>query len=436
MSARYLRLSLLLAFPVLAAGGAAGPADPAGPAPRPAWSQFGGPGRDFRVPSVGLAAVWPAAGPRVLWSRALGEGYSAIVERDGVLFTMYRPAKDAAAAKPARKEPETIVALDAATGATRWEHTYEAPILPRMNVEYGPGPHSTPLVADGRVFAVGSTGKLHALDAGTGRVLWAQDLWGTLGGSMQDRGYSCSPIAYGDTIVVSLGGAGQAAVAFRQKDGQIAWKSGAFPPSPSSPILIRVDGQEQLVFFNGDGIAGLDPRTGATLWTHPHKTDYGLNITMPVWGDDNLLFFSSAYSGGSRVLQLAQKDGRTTVKELWFTPRMRVHFGSAVRIADHVYGSSGDFGPAFFTGIHVRTGQVAFQDRSLARASVVAAADGRLVLLDEDGTLAVAAVSPAGLKIQAKAPVLANKAWTVPSLVGTRLYLRDRASIKALELGG
>lgn len=204
--------------------------------------------------------------------------------------------------------------------------------------------------------------------------------------------------------------------------------------SPASPILVNVDGQDQLVTFNAEVIAGLDPNGGAILWTHAHQTDYGLNISTPVWSEGNLLFCSSAYSGGSRLLQLSQTGGKTVVRELWFTSRMRLHFGNAVRIGDFIYGSSGDFGPAFFSAVSVKTGQVAWQDRGLARASFVYA-DGRLILLDEDGTLALATVSPEGLKIQARAQVLASKAWTAPTLVGRRLYVRDRATIKAFDLG-
>jgi outer membrane protein assembly factor BamB len=113
---------------------------------------------------------------------------------------------------------------------------------------------------------------------------------------------------------------------------------------------------------------------------------------------------------------------------------MRVHFGNAIRIGDRVYGSSGDFGPAFVTAVDVGTGEVAWQERGFARATFVYA-DGKLILLDEDGTLALVSITANGLQVHGKASVLTNKAWTVPTLVGTRLYVRDRASIKALELG-
>ena len=401
------------------------------------WTQYGGPGRDFKVPGP---VSWPAGGPRAAWSRALGEGYSAIVSDGTALFTMYRPVKGILATVMERvwspaTSPEVVIALDAATGRTLWEHAYDAPILPRMQVEYGEGPHSTPLVAGEAVFAIGSTGRMHALERRTGRVLWSQDLWGALKGRVQGRGYACSPVAYGSTVIVSLGGPGQALIAFDQRTGAIAWKAGDFDPSPSSPRIIRVGDKDQLVFFHAAGIAGFDPATGATLWNHPHTTEYGLNISMPAWGDDGIMVVSSAYSGGSRGLRLAPVAGRTTATELWASNRLRVHFGSIIRLGDRVYASSGDFGPSFVTAADVRTGAVVWQERGFARANLVAMGE-KLLLLDEDGVLALVTPGPTGLTVHGKADVLDTKSWTVPTVAGARVFLRDRAVIKAIDLGG
>jgi len=425
-----LRLALVLVV-LLVAGGV--------PAQTPAgWPQWGGPTRDFKAPAARLAATWPAAGPREIWSRSLGEGYSAIAVDGSSLFTMYRPAQGVMNTIVGKltggADGEVVAALDAATGRTLWEHVYEAPPVSGMNLQEGAGPHATPLVVGGLVYAVGATGKLHALDEKTGRVVWSHDLWQELGGKVQGRGYSCSPLAYGGNVIVTLGGPGQTLAAFDQKTGRLAWKNGPLDPAPSSPLLITVDGQEQLVLFYADGVAGFDPRDGTLLWNHAHKTDWGLNISTPVWGDGNLLFISSAYGSGSRVLQLAQAAGKTTVTELWTSKRMRIHFGDAIRIGDTVYGSSGDFGPAVFTAVNVRTGDVAWQDRGVPRASAVYA-DGRLVILDEDGVLYLATATPQALQIHSRAQVLSGRTWTVPTLVGTRLYLRDRTTVKALELG-
>lgn len=386
------------------------------------WSQWGGPRRDFTTTSKGLAATWPATGPKQLWTRPLGPGHSAILASGNTLYTMYSVG-----------DQEIVIALAADTGKTVWEYKYDAPQA-GMNYEAGVGPHSTPLLVDDMLYTVGATGKLFALDKKTGKVAWSHDLWKDYGGRKMDRGYSCSPLAYKNTIILTLGGGeNQTLIAFNQKDGAVAWKNGALDMSPSSPILINVDGQEQLVAFLGKVVAGIDPNNGNLLWSHPHVTEWGLNITMPVWGNDNLLFISSAYSGGSRVLKLTQKDGKTMAEELWFHRRMRVHHGTAIRIGDYVYGSSGDFGPAFFAAVNVKTGEIAYQDRTFPKSNFLLA-DGKLIILDEDGNLALATATPTALKVISKVSVLKNLAWTVPTLVGTKLYLRDRRTITALDL--
>ena len=122
------------------------------------WPQWGGPHRNFKSPARGLATSWPEDGPKRLWSRSLGDGFSSIAVARGTLYTMYR-----------RGENEVVVALDAATGDTRWEYAYPAPFSEEYNLEFGPGPHSTPLVVGRHVFTAGATGRVHALERTTGR---------------------------------------------------------------------------------------------------------------------------------------------------------------------------------------------------------------------------------------------------------------------------
>jgi outer membrane protein assembly factor BamB len=385
------------------------------------WPQWGGPTRNFVSNSKGLAASWPEKGPRQLWSRPLGQGHSSILVSDNALYTMY-----------SQGEQEIVIALAADTGKTIWEHRYDAPTA-GMNYEEGLGPHSTPLLVGDRLYTVGAIGKFYALDKKTGKVLWFHDLWNEYRGTKMGRGYSCSPLLYKNTIILTLGGQGQTLIAFNPNDGTVAWKNQSLDMSPASPIIINVDGQDQLVAFMGKQIAGVDPNNGELLWSYPHVTDWGLNISTPVWGNDNLLFVSSAYNGGSRVLKLAQTGGKTTVTELWFHRRLRVHHGTAIRIGDYVYASSGDFGPAFFAGVNVKTGEMVFQDRSFPKTSFLYA-DGKLIMLDEDGNLALATVSSAGLKVISKVSLMKHLAWTVPTLVGTKLYVRDRQTIAALDL--
>jgi outer membrane protein assembly factor BamB len=401
------------------------------PPPDTSWLQWGGPRRNFMVETAGLATSWPASGPRVLWKRALGEGHSAIVVDGNRLYTMYRPLGMLSMVR--RAQQETIAAIDASTGKPVWEHTYDAPTA-GLDFEYGAGPHATPLIVGTRVYAISTLKQLFALDKQTGKVAWSHDLIKEFGAPTPDRGYSPSPIQYRNTIVVPAGGKGQSLIAFDLQTGAVAWKNGNYDISPASPIIISVDGQEQLIVFGGNEIVGVNPADGTVFWTHPHKTEWGLNISTPVWGDGNLLLVSSAYSSGARLLKLSQAGGKTSVQELWYQNRMRTHIGTIIRLGDFAVGSSGDFGPCPTVGVDLKTGTVLWQSRDFARSTFLYA-DNKLVIVDEDGNLGLATASRGGLKVLAKAPVLANIAWTVPTLVGTKLYVRDRKDLVALELG-
>ena len=387
------------------------------------WPQWGGPQRNFKSETKGFASTWPASGPRRLWQRELGEGYSGIAAERTMLFTMYR-----------KGENEIAIALDAATGKTLWEYSYAAPFSAAYDMSNGPGPHATPLVTGNFVFTSGATGKLHCLDKKTGKLLWSHDLINEFHGTLRVNGYSCSPVAYKDKIVMMVGGQASSLIAFNQKDGSVVWKKHDFKNSTSSPMVINVDGQDQLVAFMYGEVVGVDPNNGNLLWTQPHPVEYGLNTSTPVWGSDNLLFISSGYDGGSRVIKLTRAGDKTTTEELWAHRLMRIHFSNAIRVGDVVYGSSGDFGPAPFTAIDVKTGKVLWRNRTFPRASVLLA-DGRFIILDEDGHLLLATATAEGLTVTSKVELLGHQSWTVPSLAGTRLYLRDRKNVMALELG-
>jgi outer membrane protein assembly factor BamB len=394
----------------------------------PEWPQFGGPNRNFMVDVKGLASSWPADGPKKLWSRPLGEGYSTIAVDNSTLYTMYRKGDD-----------EVVIALDAATGKTRWEYSYNAAFIKGLAMENGAGPHSAPLIVGDRLYTVGILARLNCFDKNSGKLLWSKDLYKDFpGATIMGRGYSCSPMLYKNTIVLTLGGRAHAVIALNPSDGALVWAANDFNNAPSSPVLINVQGQDQLVTFldDGDGsqkegiIAGLDPSNGKLLWTHPHKTSWDLNIALPVWGDDGILVMSSAYGTGSRALQVS----RTGVKELWANNRMRIHHSTMIRIGDYIYGSSGDFGPAPMMAINVKTGEVKWQERAFPKANFVYA-DGKFIVVDEDGGVSLATFSPEGAKVISRATLLEHNAWTAPSLAGTKLYVRDRKSIVALDVG-
>jgi outer membrane protein assembly factor BamB len=386
------------------------------------WTLWGGKNRDFLVNSSGLADSWPAAGPRKLWSRPLGDGYSAIAEEGGVLYTAFR-----------RGAKDVVIALDAATGKTRWEFEYDNPFANAYSEEVGPGPYAMPQVVGDRLITASGTGKIHSLDKKIGRVAWSHNLYTEFHASRLQFGYSCHALPYKDTLIVLSGGDGDGAIAFRQSDGAVVWKALQFTNSHSSPLLIKVDGQPQAVALAANTVFGFNPDNGALLWTHEHKTPYGLAVSTPVWAPGNLLFVASAYGTGARVLRLNQSGGRTTVTELWYDPHLELHIGTAIQHDGYVYISSGYHGPALMAAVELKTGVVKWRERGFAKAQLLYA-DGKLILADQEGTLALCRVSPQKFEVLSKASVLQSISWTPPTLVGTRLYVRDRKTIEAFDL--
>jgi len=423
------RAALIAACSLLATGVSAQP--PGGSA----WRQWGGPNRDFKVEATGLADAWPEGGPRTIWSRPLGVGHSAILAEDGRLFTMYRAGNGRNKGGPWDAE-ESVIALDAATGRTLWEHKYPSKL---EDFSFGAGPHSTPLLVGDRLFTLGTNKQLFAFDKRTGKVLWSRDLLKDFAAPpllirpVVKVGYGCSLVAYRDTILCSVGGPGQSVMAFRQNDGGVVWKCCDFLTSDSPPILIEFAGRTQAVFLAGGTVTALDASNGTVLWSHPHDPGNDLNCGTPLWGPDDVLFVSSAYKAGSRALRLKREGDETVPEELWFDGKVRFMFLSSIRLGDYVYGTTGEFGPAFLTALNVKTGKTAWQQR-FTRASLIYG-DGKAVLLDEDGELALARLSPEGVTVLARAKVFETRSWTVPTLVGTTLYARDREKIIALDLG-
>lgn len=394
------------------------------------WLQWGGPNRNFIVKNADVADEWPDKGPEKIWSRELGDGYATILADGDTLYTMYRADQD-----------EFTVALDAKTGKTIWEHKQASPTTELME-QYGAGPHSTPLIIGDRIYSIGTNMMFHCFDKKTGDIVWKKDLVADLGASVPGRGYSASPLLYKDTIILpdgrgteadDRGKEGQSLIAFQKDSGSVVWKNQSFQTSASSPIVIHFNGRDQLVYFHGEGVSGLDPTNGESLWTHPHETQYGANLMTPFWNGKDLLFCSAAYDSGARVVKLSVKDGKTVPEELWYSRKMRVHHANAIGIGDYVYGSSGDFGPAFFMAMNMRTGEIAWRERGFKKATCVMG-DGKFILLDEDGQLGLAKASPTEFTLVSSTKISEPYSWAAPTLVGDKLYVRDRKHIMAFDV--
>jgi len=396
------------------------------------WPQWGGPNRNFTIKATGLAESWPPAGPPRLWERMLGDGYSAIVVDDGVLYTMYR--------KRMTDDREYTVALDALTGRTIWEQATRVPAKSIDRSEWGGnGPNATPLVAGSRLFTVGSNAVLQCRDKKSGALLWNHDLaaeFNATYSSAVNEGQPSSPIAYGSTIIVPVGhprgvdsAKRQSLVAFDQEKGDVVWKSLDFVLQGSSPILITVDGREQLVLHCPSGVFAVDPKNGTPLWQLPERIEPVL--ATPVWnGSDALLLFAGFDEAGGRMVRLSIRDGHVVPTQVWSSRKVKIRMPTPVCLGSYAVGATDQNLLAF----DVDTGSVRWVARGFPMAACIAAGD-KLIILDENGKLSLATPTPEQLTVHAQTKVTTRYSFTVPTLVGTTLYLRDRVRIMALDLG-
>lgn len=399
---------------------------PAKPSTGADWREWGGPRRDFLTTGTGLFKPgdmsWMDAPPKKIWERPLGDGYSAIAVEGNVLYTGFR-----------RESNDVITALDANTGKTIWEYAYQATFKNSWSEGVGPGPYAMPQIIGDRVVTASGIGQIHSLNKADGKPVWSLDLYKNYGGTRLGFGYSSHALPYKDTLIIAAGGSAHGILKVRQSDGSVIWSKHNLTNAHSSPLLINVDGQPQVALLLAQEIIGFDPESGDLLWRHPHATEHGLAISTPVWAEGHLLFLSTAYGGGARVLKLTRSGNKTEARELWHNPRVQAHFGSVIRQGGYVYLSSGQ-GTALISAVELQTGRIAWQARDFIKAQLLYA-DGRLIVLDEDGNLGVGLATPERFQAQAKWPLLSNTAWSPPTLVGKRLYLRDRKIMMALELG-
>src|SRR5687767_3763129 len=290
------------------------------------WPQWRGPNRDGISKETGLLKQWPAEGPALVWKASgAGGGYSSFSVANGKLLTM-----------GLRGEREFVVAFDVATGKEAWATPHGS----AFRNDRGDGPRGTPTVDGDRVYALGGSGDLSALDAASGKVIWTMNVLQKFGGSNITWGISESPLVIGEKLLVNPGGPGASIVALNKKDGSLIWKSQSDRAGYSSGIPITVGGKTQVVFFTHTRGLGLDLETGALLWDYPKAANNVANAATPVVRG-NRVFITSDYGNGGGLVEIKPGEKGMTASEVYFTKEMRNHHSSSVLVGEHLYGFSG-----------------------------------------------------------------------------------------------
>jgi outer membrane protein assembly factor BamB len=377
------------------------------------WHQWRGPNRDGKSPETGLLKAWPAQGPPLAWhTTEAGEGYSSFSSADGRLYT-----------QGDRGDTGFVIALDAATGRTVWA----TPNGPSYYNGYGSGPRGTPTIDGDRLYALSATGDLACLDAATGRVIWRKDLVREYRSSVPDWGYSESPLVVGDRVLVHAGGPNASIVALHKLTGATFWSSQSDRAGYSSAVVARVGDITQAIYFSDRRTLGVDVRDGRLLWSYDRASNGTANIATPVVSGTRVLV-SSDYGTGAGLLELSPSGAR----EVYFTRNMQSHYSSAVLVGDHLYGFSG----AILTAMRFADGTVVWRNRSVGKGALIYA-DERLYLYSEDGVVGLAESTPEAYRERGRfrLPEDNPPTWAPnPVITNGKLILRNQQHVYAYDV--
>jgi outer membrane protein assembly factor BamB len=374
------------------------------------WPQFLGPARTGTYAGPPLNESWGAEGPRILWRKTIGAGFSGPVVVQGRLLVFHRLANQ-----------EIVDALDARTGMAQWRYAY--PTAYRDDFGFDEGPRAVPVVADGVVYTFGAEGQLHAIDLAKGTRLWSVDTMQRFEVPKGFFGSAGSPLVENGRVLANVGGPKAGIVGFEARSGKVLWTATAAGASYSSPIGATINGRRHAVFLTRAGLLGLDPATGPVLFERPWRARAAasVNAATPVVVGD-LIFISAQYGPGAGVLRV---EG-STLTPLWTSDEaLSNHYATSVHRDGILYGFHGrqEFGQSL-RAVELRTGTVRWSEERFGAGTVLLSGD-RLVILRENGELVIAPARPDGFKPIARARILMGTVRAYPALSDGVLFARN-----------
>jgi outer membrane protein assembly factor BamB len=411
------------------------------------WANWRGPGSRAVVSHAKLPDPWPKDRLEPAWHVRLGTGWSSPVVAEGRVFITDR-----------MDGQERVIALDAATGRELWNTKHAVDFDPHaVGARHGNGPKSTPLVHAGKVYALGIAGMLECLDAPSGEIRWRVNFPAEFGarqplpdgkafvngtenvivpvGAGQGApvplfGYTGSPALWGNLLICAVGGQrGGTVMAFHKDSGRVMWKSLAENVSYSSPVIAELGELTQVVVMAGPRVVGLDLADGRLLWSHPFQVQYDESISTPAVVDDLVLV--TADRRPLTALRIKHRADGWHDEVAWTNEILSSYLSSMLVFEGHVYGMN-DGGE--FACVRLSDGKTMWTGGSHGYYCSPVLAGSRLLGLNEQGELAVTAADPLAYKPLGTSKLCRGGTWTMPAVVGSRIYVRSGDGIDCFEL--
>jgi len=382
------------------------------------WPQFRGPDGDAAVHATHISRDWNTSPPQLVWEKSVGPAWSSLVVIGDRVFTQEQ-----------RGEFEATICLDAATGQELWAHQDKARFEENLS---GIGPRATPTFTDGRLFTLGATGLLNALDAATGAPLWSRDIRQEAGAELPMWGFSGSPLVIRGTVIAFAGGKSEGTLlAYAAATGDKLWTASAGDHSYSSPQLVRAGESEQVLFVGDTGLVAVEPESGKPLWKHAGPDGQAQPSIQAHLNTGSQILVSFGPDFGTTRLDLSQDAATWNLAPRWTSKDLKPFFNDFVIHDSAIYGFDG----SLFGCVDLETGKRRWKKGRYGNGQVLLLADeGLLLVLSETGDVILLAANPDRLEELGRFPALSGKTWNHPVLVRNRLYVRNSEQLKSFSL--
>lgn len=379
------------------------------------WIQFRGPDRLGESPEKLNVENWDNASLKTIWKKDVGAGFAEILVKGDKLYTMISDTIDSITGS------EYLAAFETISGEELWRVKIDSLYFDPDG--WGNGTRATPYLDNDKIYCFSAFGKLSAHQLKDGKILWQKD-FAELYQSTEPRwGFTASPLVVDDLLIMEAGGVeNRAFMAFNKENGEIVWNYGKGNASFNSPILTNIEGQDQILFANGNTLYSFKPN-GDTLWTF--KMPFSSIITVPLIIEENKIFLSGIRNPGFIIVEV----NNNKVKEVIRGNSMKTDFNTSVYYDGHIYG----FHVAALRCISAETGEVKWTKRGYGKGSLIQI-DGNLFVLSDKGKLIVVKATPEAFTEKMNIQAMTGKSWTAPSFVNGKIYLRNLSQMTCIEI--
>ena len=377
-------------------------------------TQWRGANRDGAISGFTAPAAWPAQLTQ-RWKVDVGLGYATPIVVGNRVYVFSRQGED-----------EVMSALDAASGKVLWRTAYAAPFEMNSAAKvHGPGPKSTPVFFNGRLYAIGMTGAVTAFDAASGKQIWQKPAVSPV---PMYTSHAFSPIIEGNTVIFHVGGHNKGALtAYDVNTGQVRWEWAGDGPGYGSPIVVDLGGVRQLVTITQGKLVGVNPATGALLWEQALVSPNFTNSITPVRVGDTIVAWG--HGGPMTAFTIARNGGQWASKAAWEAPDLPGRMSNSVLDGDVMFGlTSRNMGQYYV--MDAKSGKTLWssEPRQGAQAALVRAGN-ILFSLENDGELIVFRTSRTGLEEMRRYKVADAETWAQPAISGNRIFVKDVSAL-------